>query len=239
MKKKIITSRPGKYYKGQYMSFLYISHQQAQNTQTSLCIFKDSPEPMLLTYMNYGCRWRLRPKYSLQALLDTSAWVFNRGIRTYVISIKFSYALDFQQCGILTSVDWDGPVQADFKLRNSKWCSFSSLTLIEYSSNLKGVRHPKNMSRYMRLPTMWYVLSAKAQISLLLRTVWSEPLLVDWIFCDCKATDWTQFAVSKLNRRRQRLVWVYTCQNFTLLEITCCDSIMLKLVDKKIFTILQ
>ena len=44
---------------------------------------------------------------------------------------------EFQQCGILTSVDSDGPVQPPFKLRysNSKLCSVSSLTLIEYSSN--------------------------------------------------------------------------------------------------------
>ena len=48
---------------------------------------------------------------------------------------------DFQQCGILTSVDTDKPVQQSFKLRklqiirNSKLCSVSSLTLIEYSSD--------------------------------------------------------------------------------------------------------
>ena len=41
---------------------------------------------------------------------------------------------DFQQCGILTSVDWDEPVQSSFRLRNSKWCSVSSLTLMGYSS---------------------------------------------------------------------------------------------------------
>ena len=33
------------------------------------------------------------------------------------------------------------------------------------------------------------------------------------------------FGVSKLKRRLQRLVWVYTCQNATLLEITCHGSI--------------
>ena len=38
---------------------------------------------------------------------------------------------DFQQCGILNSVDSDEPVQSPFKLRNSKGCSVSSLTLIE------------------------------------------------------------------------------------------------------------
>ena len=42
---------------------------------------------------------------------------------------------DFQQCGILTSVDSGEPVQPPFKLWNSKWCSVSSLTLIEYSSD--------------------------------------------------------------------------------------------------------
>ena len=41
---------------------------------------------------------------------------------------------DFQQCGILTSVDSDEPVQPPFKLRNSKCCMVSSLTIIEYSS---------------------------------------------------------------------------------------------------------
>ena len=37
---------------------------------------------------------------------------------------------DFQQCGILISVDSDEPVQSPVKLRNSKCCSVSSLTLI-------------------------------------------------------------------------------------------------------------
>ena len=42
---------------------------------------------------------------------------------------------DFQQGGILTSVDSDKPVQPPFKLRNSKLCSVSSLSLIKYSSD--------------------------------------------------------------------------------------------------------
>ena len=36
---------------------------------------------------------------------------------------------DFQQCGILTSVDSYEPVQPPFKLRTSKCCSVSSLTV--------------------------------------------------------------------------------------------------------------
>ena len=39
-----------------------------------------------------------------------------------------------------------------------------------------------HMSRDMRFPTMWYIRPAKAKTSLRIRTVWSEPLLVAWLF---------------------------------------------------------
>ena len=83
-----------------------------------------------------------------------------------------------------------------------------------------------HLSRDMRFPTMWYVRPAKAQTSLCICAVWSEPLLVAWIFYDCYATctDQTAFGVSKLKRRLHRITWVYTCQNATLLEITCRGS---------------
>ena len=74
-----------------------------------------------------------------------------------------------------------------------------------------------NLSCYMRFPTMWYVGPAKAQTSLRIRAVWSEPSLVAWIYHDCLATDWTAFGVCKLKKRLHRLVWVNTCQNTTLL----------------------
>ena len=38
------------------------------------------------------------------------------------------------------------------------------------------------------------------------------------------ATDWISFGVSKLKRRLHRIIWVYTCQNATLVEITCLGS---------------
>ena len=44
-------------------------------------------------------------------------------------------ACDFQQCGILTIVDSDKPVQPPCKLLNSKGCAVTSLTVIEYSSD--------------------------------------------------------------------------------------------------------
>ena len=53
----------------------------------------------------------------------------------YYIFYIWAATWDFQHCGSLTSVDSDEPVQLPFKLRNSKWCSGSSLTLICYSSD--------------------------------------------------------------------------------------------------------
>ena len=81
-----------------------------------------------------------------------------------------------------------------------------------------------HFSRDMRFSTMWYVRRAEPQISLRIRAVWSEHMLVVWIFYQYLATDQTAFWVSKLKRRQHRLVRDYTCQNATLLEITCHGS---------------
>ena len=48
---------------------------------------------------------------------------------------KWAATCDFQQCGFLTNVDSDEPVQPPFRLRNSKWCSVSSLAIIKYLSD--------------------------------------------------------------------------------------------------------
>ena len=57
---------------------------------------------------------------------------------TAIMSIqKWAVTCDFQQCGILTSVNSDEPVQPPVKFRNAKWCSVSSFTVIEYASDLQ------------------------------------------------------------------------------------------------------
>ena len=84
----------------------------------------------------------------------------------------------------------------------------------------------------MRFPTIWYVRLAKPQISLRIRAVWSDPLQVEWTFYDCWDTDRTSFGVTKLKRRLHRFVLVYTCQNATLLEITCRGSILWVMLGK-------
>ena len=81
-----------------------------------------------------------------------------------------------------------------------------------------------HLSLSMRFPTMWYVQPVKFQTSLRIRADCSEPLLIAWILCDCYSTDWTPFQVSKLKSRLHRLVWVDTCQNDTLLEISRVEA---------------
>ena len=58
----------------------------------------------------------------------------------------------------------------------------SAIRHISDCSTLPGIPAWLQMSRDMRFPTMWYVRPAKAQTSLRIRTVWSEPLLVACIF---------------------------------------------------------
>ena len=86
---------------------------------------------------------------SLCAFKEHNIFILN--IQTYNTA-----ACEFQQCGILTSVDSDEPVQPPVKLRNSKCCWVSSLTV--------------NNRIFKRL--------AKALTRLRLFAGWSEPLLV-------------------------------------------------------------
>ena len=86
----------------------------------------------------------------------------------------------------------------------------------------------------MGFPAMWYVRPAKPQISLRIRAVWSEPLLVAWIFYDCYANDWTLFGVSTLKRtghmskchivgnHMRRLITIL-CDTPESFEIVSCD----------------
>ena len=53
------------------------------------------------------------------------------------MKLKWAVTCDYQQCGILTRVDSEKPVQPIFMRRTSKWCSVSSLTVIKCTSDLK------------------------------------------------------------------------------------------------------
>ena len=64
--------------------------------------------------------------------LSECRWIFKEA---NVLLNYWAATCDIHQCGILASVDSDEPVQPPIRLRNSKWCLVSSLTLLEYSSD--------------------------------------------------------------------------------------------------------
>ena len=84
-------------------------------------------------------RWRLKKQQTelVRSPSDRMFWChpFRRGWDIRAEKDNWAVACDFQQCGILTIVGSHEPVQTLFKLRNSKWYSVSSLTIIEYSSD--------------------------------------------------------------------------------------------------------
>ena len=69
--------------------------------------------------------------------LKTSLIIFSHSVggnheqTVLYLIIIWAVTRDFQQYGILTIVDSDEPVQPPFRLRNSNWCSVSSLIFID------------------------------------------------------------------------------------------------------------
>ena len=79
-----------------------------------------------------ACRCSKRENHTR---MDTRSFV-NQPVLEAIFHREYIWAAtcDFQQCGILTWIDSDEHVLPPIKLRNSKWCSVSSLIFIEYSS---------------------------------------------------------------------------------------------------------
>ena len=77
-----------------------------------------------------GCTEKHEPDEMLQMEHFICVFTVCHHIK-HIQQLKWAVTCDFQQCGILTCVDSDEPVQPPFRRRNSKWCSVSSLTVIE------------------------------------------------------------------------------------------------------------
>ena len=105
-----------------------------------------------------------------------------------------------------------------------------------------------NLSRLMTKPTKWHVVPAKTQISLGIRSVWSESLLcTHWVamvlsFLHEDSGDWSDWADAQ-----PRLIWVFAGRTVILLvlswgrsfrflmqEFICCKSLYFR-----VFFILQ
>ena len=103
---------------------------------------------------------------------------------------------DFQQCGILTSLDSDQPVQPPFKLRNSKWYLVSSLTIIGYSSDKQRLWSDCTYAQadlrhcWSHIPH-WWKSHVAAHLILIMACFWSRRVSVamrDWL---CFKLDWS------------------------------------------------
>ena len=64
-----------------------------------------------------------------------------------ISSNNWAVTCDFQQCGILTWIDSVEPLQPPIKLRNSKWCSVSSLQSKNTQATSKGSDQTAHMHR--------------------------------------------------------------------------------------------
>ena len=79
----------------------------------------------------------------------------------------------------------------------------------------------KQMSRLVTKPTKWHVRSAKTQISLGIRPVWSESSLSEWRKLGSLAIHWAHSEDSDQTGRMPRLIWIFagrTCHFMVLLR---------------------
>ena len=128
-------------YRGKHL-FIQIDfpvHNDAMSMDLSILYFKGVAGSFLnlniflslrLFYLSKQCRpWQAKPQQNSYCCLIWASYNDHHNKR-YHFYIKWAMTCDLQQCGILTCVDSDEPVQPPLKLRNSKLCSVSSLTLI-------------------------------------------------------------------------------------------------------------
>ena len=80
------------------------------------------------------------------------------------------------------------------------------------------------MSRLMTKLTKWFVRPAKTQISLGIRSVWSEPSLTAWRKLRSLATHWAHSEDSDQIGRMPKLIWVFAGRTVILLVLSWGSS---------------
>ena len=76
--------------------------------------------------------------------------------------------------------------------------------------------------------TKWHVRPANTQISLGIRSVWSESSLSAWRKLGSLATHWAHSEDSDQTRRMPRLIWVFTGRTVILLVLSWGGSFIVK-----------
>ena len=120
---------------------IFYSRKQLSRQSLSASLFLNRPwmfPPLHSTWWNWDTPPPILTVHSMAAqLLHLISMVSREGSlrKEHWHWLIWAMTCDFQQYGILTSVDSDEHVQPPFKLRNSKLLSGSSLTLREYPSD--------------------------------------------------------------------------------------------------------
>ena len=95
------------------------------------------------------------------------------------------------------------------------------------SGNVKPQLWRAHISCLMTKPTKWQVRPAKAQISLGIRSVWSEYSLSAWRYPGSLATHWVHNEDSDQTGRMPRLIWVFAGRTVILYVSSWDGSVIL------------
>ena len=126
--------------------------------------------------------------------------------KNYLLSLNLSQALALNEMGISLSeqliflffkeniccgdscFQWVPTTYVLFK-KKRKYHNFSNTSIETFLTrdltDITSCLNVRDLSQCMRFPTIWYLRPAKPQISLRIRAVWSEPLLVARISYEC------------------------------------------------------
>ena len=83
--------------------------------------------------------------------------------------------------------------------------------------------------------TKWYVRTAKTQISLVIRPVWSESLLSAWRRFESLATHKAHGRDSDHASRIRRLMWVFAGRKGNLVVMSCSSSLISEVSTKSTY----
>ena len=145
-------------------------------------------KPLSIKEGCYTCQWLDNVDMHFYAKLDQNIPCGSSVIWAFSVTAN---RLTDEQTGIVIIVQTKGSCNSvAWKFVSvMAWTMYNRLSINPHlsitCSCVVSARVKRNMSQCMRFPTMWYVRPGKPQISLHNPAVWSEPLLVAWVFYDC------------------------------------------------------
>ena len=149
-------------------------------------------------------------------------WCFHDQMVDYPLWLRLHYVHVHWLWVHLTSSFWLGmQPHWSHEMKNTRYTIMTIDTIYNTSEIMKigriyEPRHDKTNKMSVR--------SAKTQISLGIRPVWSESSLCTWRNLGSLATHWVHSEDSDQTGRIPRLIWVFTGRTLILLVLSCCGS---------------